>query len=196
LQTGLRFLAYFSQNTGSVYAQPLQMARWLNQNSPEDAVVAVHDIGMMRYVGQRTTIDMVGLTTPGAADAWRNGPGSLAAFLETHDPRPDYIAAYTGAGGLSYLADTGIYGELLAGYEVDFDASTNVALGGHFQGIYRPDWSAIDHADAVLQPSVRQYLEGFTLRDSVDVGNLAAESTYAYAWHNAERLPGYATEVY
>ncbi|MBZ0287116.1 MAG: hypothetical protein K8I30_05835, partial [Anaerolineae bacterium] len=104
--TAVDFWRHYVLNVGYVYAQPYQMTRWLRENTPEDAVIAVHDVGMMRYMGGRTTLDMVGLTTPGAAAYWRNGPGSVAEFLMNQ--RPDYIASYGhGHGyGLGMIADT------------------------------------------------------------------------------------------
>ncbi|MFN8374600.1 MAG: hypothetical protein U0694_17190 [Anaerolineae bacterium] len=158
LWTGANFLRYYALNVSYVYSQPLQMARWLDANTPPDATVAVHDVGMMRYMGNRTTIDMVGLTTPGAADAWRNGPGAVAEFLI--DVRPDYIAAYTSARGLSYLAATGIYnyGHALVEFPVTVDMSANVALAAEapevVQGIYQPDWSGLELRLTVLQPTI------------------------------------------
>jgi hypothetical protein len=187
----LGYLAKYALNVNSVYLQPLQMARWLAANTPEDAVVAVHDVGMMRYIGGRATVDMVGLTTPGAADAWRNGPGAVAEFLERL--QPNYMAAYTDAGGLSYVADTGIYGDLLAGFQVEYDERSNVALAGHFQGIYRTDWSVMEHADKVLQPSILNYLDGFELVDRVDVGDLTSEQAHRYSWRNGQNLTGFPT---
>ncbi len=144
LWTGAQFLQHYLLNVDYVYLQPLQMARWLQANTPPDAVVAVHDTGMMRYMGGRTTIDMVGLTTPGAADYWRNGPGSVAEFLM--QKKPDYIASYGyGHGyGLGMLADTDLYGEPLASFPVTLDPNYNVALAADFQGIYKPDWEVID----------------------------------------------------
>lgn len=196
LWTGFNFLGYYAQNVQSITAQPLAMARWLEANTPEDAVIAVHDVGMMRYIGNRTTLDMVGLTTPGAADAWRNGPGAVGEFLTTYQPRPDYVAAYTTARGLNYLANTGVYGELLAGFTADYDPRYNVALGDHFQGIFQPTWAGVDEAASVLQPSTLQYLTGFELVDQVDVADLASEKTHHYRWQDVERFDGFATEFY
>ena len=51
-------------NVSYVYQQPYQMAIWLRDNTPEDALVAVHDVGLMRYLGERSTLDMVGLDNP------------------------------------------------------------------------------------------------------------------------------------
>jgi hypothetical protein len=192
--TSWDYWKYYFLNADSVYLQPLQMARWLAANTPPDATIAVHDVGMMRYVGGRTTLDMVGLTTAGAAEAWRNGPGAVAQFLERL--RPDYVAAYTDARGLSYLADTGIYGEQLASYTVDYEESSNVALAGHFQGIYRTDWSDTAHANEVLQPSVLNYLTDFERVDSLDVADLQSEQAHDYRWSDSQQLPGFPTEVY
>lgn len=158
LTTGV-FLGHFSLNSSYVFAQPLTMARWLRVNTPEDAVVAVHDTGMMRYMGGRTTVDMVGLTTPGAAWAWRHGPGAVGEFLV--DQRPDYIAAYGREHGLglSYLADTDLYGEPLITFPVELDPSFNVALAAPVQGIYQPDWETADRAEnGRLSVGIQQYV--------------------------------------
>lgn len=182
-------------NVQSVAAQPLAMARWLADNTPPDSLVAVHDVGLMRYVGGRDTLDMVGLTTPGMADAWRNGPGAVGEALLAMPRRPDYIAAYTDARGLSYLADS-LYGEQLAGFAHEFNPSTNVALGGTFQGIFRPSWQG---ADAALDPhvdAIRADLDGFTLVDTLNVAHLADERAHGYAWSNVSRFDGFATEMY
>src|SRR5690606_35528912 len=100
------FVGYHAANVESVAAQPLAMARWIASNTPPDSLIAVHDVGLIRYVGGRDTLDMVGLTTAGMADAWRNGPGAVGEALIASPRRPDYIAAYDDARGLSYLADS------------------------------------------------------------------------------------------
>jgi hypothetical protein len=189
----------YAANVSYVYAQPLQMARWLDANTPPDATVAVHDVGMMRYMGNRTTIDIVGLTTPGAADAWRNGPGTVAEFLI--QVRPDYIAAYTSARGLSYLATTGIYnyGNALVEFPINVDMSANVALAAEtsevVQGIYQPDWSGLFMTNQNSQQPEVYPLRNFEFIDSINVGNLNSETAHHYQWQVGERLSGFATEV-
>ncbi len=149
LSTGTAFLDHFRLNVGYVYAEPLQMARWLQANTPEDALIAVHDVGMMRYIGGRSTLDMVGLTTAGAAAYWRNGPGSVAELLM--QKQPDYIAAYgEGHGlGLGEIAKTSIYGSPLATFNVDLDPNYNVALAADIQGVYQTDWTTIDAVPSI-----------------------------------------------
>src|SRR5690606_18191179 len=192
------FYGRFLLNAGYVYEQPLQMARWLAANAPEDAVVAVHDTGMMRYLGGRITIDIVGLTTPGAALSWRNGPGAVAEYLD--NARPDLIASYGhGHGyGLGYLADTSLYARELAVYPVELDEQANVALAAPTQGIYAPDWAATDRGEQPAQPSILALIEsrGGRRFETVDVGNVASEQAHRYQWRDAERLGGFPTDVY
>lgn len=189
------FLYNYALNVGYVAAQPLPMARWLAANAPPDDVIAVHDVGMMRYAGGRTTLDMVGLTTPGAADAWRNGPGAVGEFLER--ARPDLIAAYGhGHGyGLGYLEDTDLYGDLLAEFRVTLDPARNVALAAARQGIYRPLWEAAERgAEPVSLPFYTRYLGGVESVDSVDVADLASEREHAYTWRESRPIDGFPTE--
>lgn len=189
LTTG-EFLRLYDVNIKNVLAQPFPMAQWLKANTPPDSLVAVHDVGMMRYIGERHTLDMVGLTTPGAADYWRNGPGSVAEFVMNE--QPDYVAAYTTARGLNYLADTDLYGEELAGFTADYAPQDNVALGAEFQGIYRVMLG--DQPAGALQPSTLRYAD--QLLDIIDVADLTSEQAHQYHWSNEERLPGFVTEAY
>ncbi|MBA3871928.1 MAG: hypothetical protein H0X30_22505, partial [Anaerolineae bacterium] len=203
--TSVQFWRYYGLNVGYVYAQPLQMARWLQANTPDNAVIAVHDVGMMRYMGGRTTLDIVGLTTKGAADYWRNGPGAVAEFLMKE--KPDYIASYGyGHGyGLGMIADTDIYGKPVVSFPVELDNSANVALAADSQAIYKPDWDAISPAKwSTLQSSIcENYFKQCSpnniytvISDSVDVGNLEDEVKHQYRWSDAEPLVGFPTEVH
>ena len=189
----VQYLGYHHLNVTYVYQQPYQMAQWIRDNTPTDAVIAVHDVGLMRYAGGRTTLDMVGLTTPTAAAYWRNGPGSVAEYLMAE--QPDYIASYGyGHGyGLAYLADTALYGQALAEFHIDdWQRASNVALAADTQGIYAPDWDQIlfngraNERERTVQADLTSpYANNpdnaplFTL----DVGNIASEHASAYEWH-------------
>jgi hypothetical protein len=205
--SGLTFSSYtyaraYAANIGYVRDQPLAMARWLNENTPPDAVIAVHDVGMMRYIGGRTTLDMVGLTTPGAADYWRNGPGAVGEFLDRY--RPDYIASYgVGHGlGLGYLENSGLYGQPLAEFRVQLDPEINVALAADRQAVYRPTYYA---ADGSLRPQGRILSYGLTdsliygstqIVDWVDVADIQSERAHQYTWRNARPINGFPSEYY
>ncbi len=198
LWTGAQFIDHYRLNVGYVTAQPLQMARWLQANTPPDAVVAVHDTGLLRYEGGRTTLDIVGLTTPGAADYWRNGPGAVAEFLMRE--RPDYIASFGDVHGfvLGILVDSCLYGEPLAGFPVTLDPNFNVALAADFQGIYQPEWDFIrsDEKSTSLQPFNFNYWGNGSLHTgSVDVADIKDEARAHYSWHSRPDLGGFPSEV-
>lgn len=182
-------------NVDYVYRQPYQMALWLRENTADNATVAVHDVGMMRYMGNRRTLDIVGLTTPGAAAYWRNGPGAVAEFLLRE--QPDYIASYgEGHGyGLGTLAETRLYANPLAIFTVNLDARANVALAADSQGIYQPDWSEADYPRQVVEGSAFNYTSGFRYADGVNVGDIASEQSHDYRWRNTTPQPGFATEI-
>ncbi len=201
----VQFQQYHEMNVSYVYQQPYQMGLWLRENTSEDALIAVHDVGLMRYIGERNTLDMVGLTTPNAASYWRNGPGSVAEFLLNE--RPDYIASYgRGHGyGLAYLADTSLYANQLADFTVDnWQPHLNVALAAQSQGIYQPDFDEIilqnlfDRYENIhCSGSLYRHPSGLEMAASfgvLQVANIRDEELYHYSWE-AQSIEGFATEV-
>ncbi|GAB4309581.1 MAG: hypothetical protein Kow00117_02970 [Phototrophicales bacterium] len=190
LLTSGEFLRLYDVNIKNVLAQPYPMAIWLRDNTPPNSIIAVHDVGMMRYIGERHTLDMVGLTTPGAANYWRNGPGAVAEFVMNN--HPNYIAAYTTARGLNYLAQTDLYGHELVHFTAEYAPQDNVALGAEFQGIYQV--TLTDQPEGAQQASTQHY--GVDLITTIDVADIESEQASRYKWENRERVSGFATEAY
>jgi hypothetical protein len=44
----------------------LQIANWISERTPVDAVIATHDVGLLGYYGERELLDLAGLITPEA----------------------------------------------------------------------------------------------------------------------------------
>jgi hypothetical protein len=197
-----QFLNYYAVNVGYVYQQPYQMALWLRENTPETARIAVHDVGLMRYLGERETLDIVGLTTPEAAAYWRNGPGSVAEFLMKE--KPDYVANYgRGHGyGLAFLADTSLYANQLASFTVEnWQREINVALAADTQGIYQPDWEAMGLTDHIpnnwnLEYDIRIFNKDILGFDFINIGDIQSEVAHNYSWTNNSPIIGFNTEVH
>ena len=57
--------------------QQIALGDWMRENLPPGTQVAVSDAGALRYVSERPILDLVGLTTQGAAVPWRHASGSL-----------------------------------------------------------------------------------------------------------------------
>ena len=47
-----------------IESEMVETAYWLNQNTPESAIIAVHDIGAIGYFGNRKLLDLAGLISP------------------------------------------------------------------------------------------------------------------------------------
>ncbi len=174
--------------------QQLRMGEWLRENTPATARIGVHDAGAIRYFGGRDLYDVIGLTTPGAAVAWRNGPGSAYEALERSPWRPDWFAAYPDVQPFSYFTSMRLFGQLLATFPVTRTA-TDVIVSAGEQRIYRADWSLAGSGDQPGQADVLARLGGLDLVDALDVADLESERQHAYRWWNRRRLPGYASEV-
>ncbi len=88
-----------------IEGEMVDVARWLRDNTPPDALVAAHDIGAIGYFAERPLIDLAGLVTPG-----------IVPLLQ--DERA--LAAYVLASPADYLvtAPGWPYAELTAGDQV------------------------------------------------------------------------------
>ena len=65
----------------------LPVAEWLKANTPEDAIIATHDVGILGYYSGRQILDLVGLTNREVL-SYHSTRSVKAYLLET---RPDYL---------------------------------------------------------------------------------------------------------
>ena len=54
----------FGNSVKNINEQQLSIGLWLRDNTPEDAVFTVCDVGAVRFFSERSVIDLVGLVTP------------------------------------------------------------------------------------------------------------------------------------
>jgi hypothetical protein len=184
-------------NIVEVASSQQMMAAYTRENLPHSAFIGVHDIGVMAYMGNNSTYDLVGLTTPHAAAAWRHGPGAVFEAMRSSPHRPDYFAIYPDARGLTYFQRTGLFRELLASF-LSTRPPVNVASATDSgQNIYRADWSTAARANNPQQTDILLSLAGLDLADSVNVANLQDERAHQYRWWNSPTPPaGFATEMF
>jgi hypothetical protein len=72
------------QNASDVYwieSQMVETAKWVQENIPPDALLAVHDIGAIGYFDRHAIIDLAGLVSPEVIPFIRD-EAKLAAFLD------------------------------------------------------------------------------------------------------------------
>jgi hypothetical protein len=187
------FARAYTRDINTIARMQVTLAEWLSNNTPSDARVVVHDVGVVRFLGERYTIDTVGLTTAGSVDAYRNGPGALYELFE--QLRPDYYAGYPVLAppyfGISSAPD--LLGPVLFGVQLP-DYSPYVSAMDT-QLVTRPDWSSATLAATPQQPNVVAQVASLSIVDSLDIADLADEQAHAYGWWNASRISGFISDV-
>ena len=129
----------------------------------------------MRYYGDHPTVDLIGLTTNGLALPTRNGLGSLYEALEMmpEKKRPDYFAIYpTWFPGLEV---SGVLDQEVARFSLSSRPETAGIVGGSEVVVSRADWS--------LARSGENFRGEGTLKDTLDVADLASEAEHDYEMH-------------
>ncbi len=189
----LRFMHTYRRAISTMVHQQLEIAGWLRENLPADARVGVHDTGSLRYLGERPTYDLIGLTTADATIPWRHGAGSVFEQMEHSPMRPDYFAIYPDVFSIPYLAATDLFAEELFRVEV---LDYTVVSAGPVQGVWRADWRLAGSGERYYQPDVLARTAGLTLVDVLDVADLGDEATHGVEWWQDIRRPGFPTEVW
>lgn len=185
----------YAENAREVAFSQMALARAVSQ-LPSDAIVGVHDIGVLRYLGNRTTYDVVGLTTPKVAAAWRHGAGAVFEEMYTSPWRPNYFAIYPDARGLTYFEQSGVFGERWAGFPSTYPLINAASATESGQFLYRADWTYAAYAALPHQPSTLAEIANFQLVDSLNVAHLASEQAHNYQWWQSVRRFGFPTELY
>jgi hypothetical protein len=190
----LGFVRSYRHAVGTMVRQQLAVVEWLRENLPPDARVGVHDIGSLRYLGQRATYDLIGLTTAHAAIAWRHGAGSVFELMEHSPMRPDYFAIYPDIFFIPYLAATDLFAEEL--FRVEVPDYSGVTSAGPTQGVWRANWHLADSGEQFYQPDVQERTVSFRLVDTLDVADLDDEAAHDMKWWHDVRPSGWPTEVW
>lgn len=108
-----------------VESEMVATAKWVNQNLPADARLAVHDIGALGFYVENSMVDMAGLITP-----------EVVPFIRDETR----LAQYLDANSVDYLITLpSFYPELTSQRELIFQAGLSSRPGdlGESMGIYR-----------------------------------------------------------
>lgn len=69
----------------------VEPALWINENTKQDAVIAVHDIGAMGYFGERKIIDLAGLIQPDLIPIIRDEQAIMKYLIQS---KADYLVVF------------------------------------------------------------------------------------------------------
>lgn len=81
----------YAQDVAIIESEMVDTARWVAGHTPPEAKVAAHDIGALGYFGERTLIDLAGLTDPEFIPILRD-EAALATAMEAL--RVDYLVTF------------------------------------------------------------------------------------------------------
>jgi len=89
----------YAQNVANVQDSDVRLARWLAPRLPADAVLAVNDIGAVKFILPNRVIDLVGIASPEirvevAADMKKGLDFESAMLLAIERRRPDYVIVF------------------------------------------------------------------------------------------------------
>ncbi len=81
----------YGRDVRFIESEMVATAKWLNENTPPDTLIAAHDIGAIGYFTQRPLIDLAGLITPAVIPFIRD-EGALFDFIITR--QADYLVTF------------------------------------------------------------------------------------------------------
>ncbi|MFW9977393.1 MAG: hypothetical protein ACFFEJ_04810 [Candidatus Thorarchaeota archaeon] len=122
------------QAVKNINEMQVEIGYWIRENTPSDAILAIGDVGAIRFVGDRRTIDLVGLTTPDIAHGNFTG-AQLMDYLRNMST--DYLIIFGKWTGYFY-SYLGSKLEML--YRIQLD--DNLICGDSVMIVFEIDWDA------------------------------------------------------
>ncbi len=89
---GLGAQAY-GRDVAVIETEMVTVARWVAKNTPQDALIAAHDIGALGYFADRSILDLAGLVSPDVIPFLRD-QDRLEAYM--HSQGADYLVTFPG----------------------------------------------------------------------------------------------------
>ncbi len=124
----------YAWDVASINDMHVELGRWVEENTPEEAVLALNDIGAITYISERYVIDLAGLITPEVQALLRSPDRTdlLLRFLAEH--QADYVIIFPSwFPGLAARSDV-----LEPVREVTLEHRT--ITGGATMVVYRAHW--------------------------------------------------------
>lgn len=172
----------YGKNCKDIYFQQIRLGKWIDKNLPEDAIIALNDLGALKYFGNRYVIDLLGLGTKGMARSWVNGAGSVYEYLENLETKyyPQYFIIYPNWFVFDRL---GMLEEEIAQFRL---LQPTIAGSGAPMVVYKIDWGLAHSGDDVQASNILTQLKGYKLVDRVDVADIEDELKHRYKFWESE----------
>jgi hypothetical protein len=163
-----------AQSASGIDRQQVALGIWARDHLERDARIGVNDTGAIAYFSDRTTFDVVGLTSKGEGRYWVAGEGSRFEHYErlysTAPSRlPTHFIVYP-----EWMAMPSVLGDPLHEARVT-DATI---LGGQVMRAYVSDWSKLGSGE-------KPWSTTGAVIDAIDVADLESEADHSYDLCNA-----------
>ncbi len=158
-----------AQSASGIERQQAALGRWAHDALPPDARVGVNDTGAIAYFGERSTFDVVGLTTRTEGPYWVAGTASRFEHYErlrstSAADLPTHFIVYP-----QWMDMPCVLGQPLR----EATVTDSSILGGQTMRAYVADWSALGSGE-------RPWSTSAATIDVLDVADLDSERAHAY----------------
>jgi hypothetical protein len=135
----VRGAAFYGQNVANVHRSDVALARWLAPRLHPDALLAVNDIGALKYLLPNRVVDLASIATPEVrAEVMRDTASGLtlgqAWFAAIERRRPDYVIVFP-----SWLPTVAKDPRFRAVHRVAIPG--NITMGGDEIVVYATPWT-------------------------------------------------------
>ncbi|MBD3404813.1 MAG: hypothetical protein GF411_01600 [Candidatus Lokiarchaeota archaeon] len=130
---------FYGNSVKNINEQQVYIGYWLANNTPQDAVLAIHDAGAIRFISNRTVIDLAGLVSPDII----HGNMSTIELL--------YYLREQGCNYFVFFNELMLYYQILLGAGVTIKLTVhlddNVISGRDTMSVYHVNWSKVTILD-------------------------------------------------
>ncbi len=160
----------FAKASGEIYAQHHDMAAAIRA-LPVDARVAISDAGVLAYLGERPTIDVLGLTTAWTGPYFMLSGGAQLELIESRPPgdRPTHIVVYP-----RWWHQRAMLGRHV--HVSDVPGPTEI-VGDTVMTLYEVRDIAPPEAEAPHESTLR---DGERCHDAIDLADVDSERAHAF----------------
>ncbi|MHA1909607.1 MAG: hypothetical protein ACW98Y_20070 [Candidatus Thorarchaeota archaeon] len=124
---------FYGNAVKNINEQQVQIGFWLIENTPEDAILAIHDAGALRFISNRSVIDLAGLVSPAIV---HGNMSTIEKIQYLHDEGCEYFVFFN-----ELFVPFGYY--LAGAYTILFTVTLfdNVISGRDVMSVYFINWS-------------------------------------------------------
>ena len=166
----------FAMNSEDMWFIQRAAAQWIRQNTKTTDRIAVTDAGIIPYLSERPSLDLIGLTNRSMLNVLNYGPGANWHAIERLSPaaRPRYFAMFP-----AWFDATSLGG---AAAEIRADRST-IAVGNQITiSRFEPSlpWTEKRVPPEAREAAIAPKVDAWALRDWVDMADLTSEKEHLY----------------